>query len=152
GCTGASCTPPDGGGGDGGSPDSGVGVLTPSPDRIVIGTTPGAAKSAQLTLQNTGSGSVSLQSLNVTGAQASAFSVSGANVPTDIAAGASVTLTVNFNGTAGVSRATLAGGTPPGTANLPLGARAHPGHTHARAPCGRDCGGRDVHPDLPHGW
>src|SRR5262249_55695647 len=103
GCSGASCGPPDGGGPDGGPPDSGVGVLTPSPDRIVIGTTPGAAKSAQLTLQNTGSGSVSLQSLNVTGGQASAFSVSGATVPTNVAPGASVTVTVGFNGTAGVS-------------------------------------------------
>jgi HYDIN/CFA65/VesB-like, Ig-like domain len=125
GCTGASCAPPDGGGGpDGGSPDSGVGVLTASPDRIVIGTTPGAAKSAQLTLQNTGSSSVSLQSLNLTGAQASAFSVSGATVPTDVAAGASVTLTVSFNGTAGVSRASLAAVTPGGTTAVPLGGLA----------------------------
>jgi len=125
GCTGAACNPDGGPGGpDGGPPDSGVGALTASPDRIVIGTTPGAAKSAQLILQNTGSGPVSLQGLNVTGAQASAFSVSGATVPTDVAPGASVTLTVNFNGTAGVSRATLAAATAGGATNVPLGGLA----------------------------
>jgi hypothetical protein len=46
-------------GGDGGQTAS---ALTATPDRIVIGTTPGAAKSAQLTLQNTGASTVSLQS------------------------------------------------------------------------------------------
>jgi len=103
-----------------------VGALTASPDRIVIGTTPGAAKSAQLTLQNTGASSVSLQSLNVTGAQASAFSVSGATLPADIGPGGSATVTVSFNGASGISRATLAAVTSGGTANVPLGGLAIP--------------------------
>ena len=121
GCTGPSCNP----GGDGGVPDGGVSsLLTATPDRIVIGTTPGAPKSAQLTLQNNGASPVTLQSLNVSGAQASAFSVSGANVPVDIAPGASATLTVSFNGASGVSRATLAAATPAGTTNVPLGGLA----------------------------
>src|SRR6516164_2423953 len=70
GCTGPSCNP-----GDGGTPDGGpAALLTATPDRIVIGTTPGAAKSAQLTLQNTSASTVSLQSLNVSGNGARAFS------------------------------------------------------------------------------
>ena len=121
GCTGPSCNP----GGDGGVPDGGVSSpLTATPDRIVIGTTPGAPKSAQLTLQNNGASPVTLQSLNVSGAQASAFSVSGANVPVDIAPGASATLTVSFNGTAGVARGTLAAATTAGATSVPLGGLA----------------------------
>ena len=118
GCTGPSCNP------DGGN-DGGVATaLTATPDRIVIGTTPGAPKSAQLTLQNTGASTVSLQSLNVSGNGAGAFSVSGATVPMDVAAGASVTLTVTFNGAAGVSQASLAAATAAGTTNVPLGGLA----------------------------
>jgi len=127
GCTGASCIP-DGGLPDGGLPDGGTAsLLSATPDRIVIGTTPGAAKTAQLTLQNTGASTVTLQSLNVSGNGAAAFSVSGATVPMDVAAGASATLTVSFNGTAGVSQATLAAGTSGGTTNVPLGGLAIPG-------------------------
>ena len=119
GCTGASCNPGDGG------TDGGVSTpLTASPDRIVIGTTPGAAKSAQLVLQNTGASTVNLQSLSVSGNGASAFSVSGATVPMDVAAGASVTLTVTFNGTAGVSQASLVAATPAGPTSVPLGGLA----------------------------
>ena len=125
GCSGASCNPDGGPVPDGGTPDGGVSTpLTASPDRIVIGTTPGAAKSAQLTLTNGGASTITLQSLNVSGAQASAFSVSGATVPTDLAPGASATVTVSFNGTAGVSRATLAAATPGGTTTVPLGGLA----------------------------
>ena len=120
GCTGAACNPDGGDGGQTASP------LTATPDRIVIGTTPGAAKSAQLTLQNTGASTVSLQSLNVSGDGAGAFSVSGATVPADIAAGASVTLTVTFSGAAGVSKASLAATTAGGTTNVPLGGLAIP--------------------------
>src|SRR5262249_56687054 len=112
----AGCTGSSGSSGEGGTRDGGpAAVLTATPDRIVIGTTPGAAKSAQLTLQNTSGSTVSLQSLNVSGTGAGAFSVSGANVPMDLAAGASATLTVTFNGTAGVSKAMLAAVTPGGT-------------------------------------
>ena len=120
GCTGASCLP------DGGSPDGGTASpLTATPDRVVIGTTPGAAKAAQLTLQNTSGSTVSLQSLNVTGDGAAAFSVSGATVPMDLAAGASATLSVTFNGAAGVSKASLAAVTAGGkTTNVPLGGLA----------------------------
>jgi hypothetical protein len=120
GCTGPSCLP------DGGNPDGGVGAaLTATPDRIVIGTTPGTAKSAQLTLQNTSASTVSLQSLNVSGNGAGAFSVTGATVPMDLAAGASATLTVTFNQTtAGVSQAMLAAATPAGTTSVPLGGLA----------------------------
>ncbi len=122
GCTGAACLP------DGGTPDGGptASALTATPDRIVIGTTPGAAKSAQLTLQNTSGSTVSLQSLNMTGDGAAAFSVSGATTPMDIAAGASATLTVTFNGTAGVSKASLAAVTAGGTTSVPLGGLAIP--------------------------
>jgi hypothetical protein len=124
GCTGASCNP-----GDGGTDGGATGAITATPDRIVIGTTPGAAKTAQLTLQNTGGSTVSLQSLNVSGSAASAFSVSGANVPMNLAAGASATLTVSFNGAAGVSKAMLAAATPAGTTNVPLGGLAIPAGT-----------------------
>jgi hypothetical protein len=125
GCTGSSCNP-----GDGGTPDGGTtGALTATPDRIVIGTTPGAAKSAQLMLQNTSGSTVSLQSLNVSGSGASAFSVSGVNVPMDLAAGASAMLTVSFNGTAGVSQATLAAATAARSTNIPLGGLAIPAGT-----------------------
>jgi len=124
GCTGAACNP-----GDGGTDGGATGALTATPDRIVIGTTPGAAKTAQLTLQNTSASTVSLQSLNVSGAGASAFSVTGANVPMDLAAGASATLTVSFNGTAGVSQAALAAATPAGTTTIPLGGLAIPADT-----------------------
>jgi hypothetical protein len=123
GCTGASCP------GDGGTDGGATGALTATPDRIVVQTTPGAAKTAQLTLQNTSASTVSLQSLNVSGAGASAFSVSGANVPMNLAAGASATLTVSFNGTQGVSQAMLAAATPAGTTNVPLGGLAIPADT-----------------------
>src|SRR5262249_39086257 len=63
---GGCCVLPDGGvpGPDGG-PVSGP--LQAIPDRIVIGTTPGAAKSAQLTLKNVSANAVTLQSLDVSG-------------------------------------------------------------------------------------
>jgi len=121
GCTGPSCN--SDGGTDGGQSAS---PLTATPDRIVIGTTPGAAKSAQLTLQNTSASTVSLQSVNVSGDGAGAFSISGATVPADVAAGASVTLAITFNGAAGVSQATLAAVTAGGTTNVPLGGLAIP--------------------------
>ena len=125
GCTGASCLP------DGGTPDGGTtsSPLTATPDRIVIGTTPGAAKSAQLTLQNTSGSTVSLQSLNVSGNGAGAFAVSGANAPMDVPAGGSVSLTVSFSGAAGVSQASLAAATAVGTTNVPLGGLAIPAGT-----------------------
>ena len=123
GCTGASCT-------DGGVPDGGVlSALEATPDRVVIGTTPGAAKSAQVTLKNVSGSAVSIQSLSIGGAQASAFSVPGATTPIDLAAGASATLTVSFDGTAGVSRGTLAVATAAGTTNVPLGGLAIPANT-----------------------
>src|SRR5215468_7279870 len=69
---GGCCTLPDGGIPDGGGgPVSGP--LQATPDRIVIGTTPGAAKSAQLSLKNVGGSPVTLQSLDVSGNGASAF-------------------------------------------------------------------------------
>jgi len=123
GCTGAACNP------DGGTDGGTASPLTATPDRIVIGTTPGAAKAAQLTLQNTGGSTVSLQSLNVTGDGAGAFSVSGATVPMDIAAGASATVSVTFNGAAGVSKASLAAVTAGGTTDVPLGGLAIPANT-----------------------
>ncbi|HZW88914.1 MAG TPA: choice-of-anchor D domain-containing protein, partial [Myxococcaceae bacterium] len=124
-------TPPDGGcTGPACNPDGGVATpLTATPDRIVIGTTPGAAKSAQLTLQNTSASTVSLQSLNVSGNGAGAFSVSGATAPMDLASGQSVTLTVTFNGAAGVSQASLAAATAAGTTTVPLGGLAIPAGT-----------------------
>ncbi len=107
-------------------PDGGTSAppLSANPDRIVIGTTPGAAKTAQLTLQNTSASTVTLQSLNVSGDGAAAFSVSGATVPMDVAAGATATLTVSFNGTAGVSQASLEAASSAGNTNVPLGGLA----------------------------
>jgi hypothetical protein len=127
GCTGAACNPDAGPLPDGGTPDGGVSApLTATPDRIVIGTTPGAEKSEQLTLQNTSGSAVSLQSLNVSGNGAGAFTVSGANVPMDVPAGGSVSLTVSFNGAAGVSQASLAAATASGTTSVPLGGLSIP--------------------------
>src|SRR5262249_18439791 len=128
---GGCCTLPDGGVPDGGGPgpDGGpVGApLQASPDRIVIGTTPGAAKSAQLSLMNVTSSPVTLQSLAVSGNGASAFQVPGATLPAQIAPGASATVTVAFNGTAGVSQATLTAATAGGNTAVPLGGLATSG-------------------------
>jgi len=134
GCTGPSCNPTDGGTDGGPNPDGGTdggptsGPLKATPDRIVIGTTPGAAKSAQLTLQNVSAGAVSLQSLAISGGQASAFQASGGTLPADVAPGASVTVTVTFNsGSAGVSRSTLSAVSSGGTTQVPLGGMAASG-------------------------
>ncbi len=131
GCTGSACNPgqdggPDGGGPDGGGPDAGVASpLRATPDRIVIGTTPGTAKSAQLTLQNVSSGALTLQSFGIDGPQASAFQVSGGgSLPATLQPGASVDVTIGFNGAAGVSRGTLSAVTSAGATAVPLGALA----------------------------
>jgi HYDIN/CFA65/VesB family protein len=119
GCTGASC-PTDGGPGTDGGPAAAP--LTATPDRVVIGTTTGSSKSGQVTLQNTSAATVSLQSLPLSGDGAGAFQVSGGGtLPADLAPGASTTLTVTFNGTAGVSKAMLSAVTPAGTTVVPLG-------------------------------
>src|SRR5215831_6991015 len=119
GCTGASC-PTDGGPGTDGGPSAVP--LTATPDRVVIGTTPGASKSEQVTLQNTSASAVSLQSLSISGDGAGAFQVSGGGtLPANLGPGASTTLTVTFNGAAGVSKAMLSAVTPAGTTQVPLG-------------------------------
>jgi len=117
------CCGTDGGPGDGGT-DGGTAtaVLAATPDRVVIGTTTGAAKSAQVTLQNVSASTVSLQSLPVSGDGAGEFQISGGGtLPADVAPGATITLTVTFNGTVGVSKAVLSAVTPSGTTAVPLG-------------------------------
>jgi hypothetical protein len=116
GCTGPACATD--GGTDGGTATG----LTATPDRVVIGTTTGTAKSEQVTLQNTSASPVSLQSLPLSGDGAGAFQVSGGGtLPADLAPGASTTLTVTFNGAAGVSKAMLSAVTAAGTTKVPLG-------------------------------
>jgi hypothetical protein len=125
---GGCCTLPDGGIPDGGGPGPDGGPVSAPlqaiPDRVVIGTTPGAAKSAQLSLKNVSGSPVTLQSLDVSGNGASAFQVSGATLPAQVAPGATADLTVAFNGTAGVSQATLTAATAGGNTAVPLGGLA----------------------------
>lgn len=132
GCTGPGCTTdgglPDGGNPDGGTGDGGLanGPLQATPDRVVIETTPGAAKSEQLTLQNVSGSPVSLQSFPISGDQASAFTAApGGSLPADLVPGASTTVTVSFGAAApGVSRGVLSAVTSGGTTTIPLGGLA----------------------------
>jgi len=110
------------------NPDAGRQGLVLSPEPLVLETTPGTAKSAQLTINNAQGSSVSITALSISGDQASSFQVTSAPaLPLSLAPGASANLTVTFNsGTTGPAHAILtATGASGMLAQAHLGALAH---------------------------
>jgi hypothetical protein len=63
------------------------------------GTLPGVAVSKTYTIENTGTGALTISTINISGTNAAEFSVSGISLPVTVAAGGSETFTVTFNST-----------------------------------------------------
>jgi hypothetical protein len=61
------------------------------------GTNPGVPVVKTYTIENNGTASLNVSSVNVSGSHASAFTVGGISLPTTVAAGSSATFTVTFN-------------------------------------------------------